>query len=580
MYILGINSVYHESSACLIKDGILIAAVEEERFNRIKHAKAATIENVTVLPYNAIDFCLNKAEISMADVDYIGYSFEPETRYEKNREVEKEIIPGSWGSEDGEKRFLELNQQVVSILEAYYQVDLTNKFMYLSHHMCHLASAFFVSPYKDAALLCVDGIGEFESTTLARGNNNTIEPIARMDYPHSLGFLWEHFSEYLGFSEYDACKVMGLASYGDHTVYEEMFKEVITYKETGFFTINTDVIKFRLKDFTPLEALFGPKRERSERYETRHQDIAAALQHVTEEILIRLARFLQNKTGLKKLCIAGGVGLNCVANGIMIENTEFDNVWVQPGANDAGTAIGAAYVIWNQILERPRTYVMKDAYLGPEYSSRDIKNALDASDLVYTHTYSVERETAKLIAEGNIIGWFQGRLEFGPRALGNRSLLADPRNKDMKDILNLRVKHREPFRPFCPSVLGDRAHSFFGGKEADARKYMLAAVDVVSDRIPSVTHIDGTARVQEVDPETNPKYYILLNEFEKLTGVGVLINTSFNDCEPIVCSPEDAIQTFLKTDIDYLVIGDFILSKKLNEGKIADSELPQGSLVG
>lgn len=561
MYILGINSVYHESSACLIKNGEIVAVIEEERINRIKHAKPATIEGVVILPYQAINFCLDRAGITMNDISYIGYSFDPVMRYEKNKDVEKEIIEGSWGSNIGEKRFLDFNNQVINLLEIYYNVELKDKFKFIPHHMCHLGSAFFVSPYHESALLCVDGIGEFESTTFAKGIGTKMEIIGARNYPNSLGFLWEFFSEYLGFSEYDACKVMGLASYGDYKVYLDKFKSILTYDTKGDFKVNTDVIKFRIVDFSKVEEILGPKREGVDSFEKRHKDIAATLQYITEEILIRTANELHNITGFKNLCIAGGVGLNCVANGKIIEQTPFENVWVQPGANDAGTSIGAAFYIWNQLLDKPRNFIMDHAYWGPDFSDDTIENVLDAYKMKYVKSENVEADTAKLVTDGNIIGWYQGRMEFGPRALGNRSLIADPRNEKMKDIINSRVKHREAFRPFCPSVMHDHSEKYFSGKHSDVNKYMLAAVKVVSDLIPSVTHTDGTARIQKVYPETNQRYYDLLSEFEKLTGVGVLLNTSFNDQEPIVCTPEDAVKTFLKTDIDYLVIGSFILSK-------------------
>ncbi|MCP4180512.1 MAG: carbamoyl transferase [bacterium] len=569
MYILGINSVYHESSACLIKDGTIVSAIEEERINRVKHAKAATIEGAIILPYQAINFCLNSAGISMKDISHIGYSFDPDMRYKKNKDVDKDIVEDGWGSEVGENRFMVFNNHVVNLLEIYYSVELRDKFKFIPHHLCHLGSAFFVSPYKNSAILCVDGIGEFESTTYAKGIDNKIEIIGSRNYPHSLGFLWEYFSEYLGFSEYDACKVMGLASFGDPMVYLEKFHSLISYDEKGEFTINIDLIKFRLKDFSKVENLLGPKREKHDSLDECHENIAASLQYVTEQILIRIARELHSTTGFENLCIAGGVGLNCVANGKIIKETLFKNVWVQPAANDAGTSIGAAFYIWNNLLNKPRDFVMDHAYLGPEYCDNEIKDVLDCFKINYEESSNVETDTAKLIAEGNIIGWHQGRMEFGPRALGNRSLLADPRDKRMKDILNDRVKHREAFRPFCPSVMHDHAHKYFEGKHSDANKYMLATVDVLSDAIPSVTHTDGTARIQKVYPETNKRYYTLLEEFEKLTGVGVILNTSFNDQEPIVCSPSDSVKTFLKTDIDYLVIGNYIINKKDNTRKYA-----------
>ncbi len=561
-YILGINAVYHESAACLIKNGKIIAAVEEERFNRVKHAKKATIENAMKLPFHAINFCLEKAGITMDEIDKVGYSFDPEKRHKTNIDVDDHFLKNNWGSKEGEKRFLELNKQIVKILESYYNIKLTKKFKFLSHHACHLASAFFVAPYDESAILCVDGIGEIESTSLALGKGNKIKVISNINYPDSLGFLWEKLSQFLGFSCYDACKVMGLASYGDPKVYLDKFKKFIQFNKAGSFKINNNVLQFRTNNFRSLEKVLGPRRSKKEPLEKRHKNIAATLQHITEEILVKLCNKLYDLSNVKNLCIAGGVGLNCVANGKIIEKTSFENVWVQPAANDAGTAIGAAFYIWNQLLNEKRSYVMEHAYLGPEFSDEEIRRVLKGYRLDYHVPKHLEKETAKLIAKGKIVAWFQGSLEFGPRALGNRSILVDPRSKEMKDTLNCRVKHREPFRPFCPSVIKSKSQLYFKGKKSDARKYMLVAVDVVSDKVPAVTHIDNTSRVQEVELKTNPQYYKLIQEFEKLTGVPIVLNTSFNDQEPIVCTPDDAVKTFLKTDIDYLVIGDYIVRKR------------------
>ncbi len=562
MYILGLNSVYHESSAAIVYNGELLAAVEEERFNRIKHAKPAEIDTVTNLPYQAIDYCLKMAGITFDQIDAIGYSFEPEVRLEKNVGVDKYLTEGDFGDEKAERAFYDANMKVVPILEEHYGVSLEGKFHYLSHHICHLGSAFFVSPFENAALLCVDGISEFESTTLAVGRGNKIEMIKRLGYPDSLGFLWEKFSEYVGFSEYDACKVMGLASYGTPDDYREAIRKIVTVDDDGTFHVDNDLIQFRSGNFKHLEEIFGvAKRNSGDELEQKHQDIASALQELTEEIMTKLAAHLCKTTGISNLAIAGGVGLNCVANGKIAELPEVDDLWIQPGANDAGTSIGAAFLIWNQMFDNPRSFVMDHAFFGPEFEREEIEPVLKEYGLDFEYTKELAKDTAQLLTEGAIVAWFQGRMEFGPRALGARSLIADPRKREMMDVLNVRIKHREKFRPFCPSVLKEKTDEYFKGKSITARNYMLAAVDVISDKIPAVTHVDGTARVQEVEAHTNPRYHELLTEFEKLTGVAVLLNTSLNDQEPIVCSPTDAVKTFLKTDMDYLVIGDFIASK-------------------
>jgi carbamoyltransferase len=567
-YILGLNSAYHESSVCLIKDGELVAIAEEERFNRKKHGKSAGTDNPDELPVNALNYCLKKAGITLADVHYVGYSLNPKVRLQKNVDHEHpyEVTAGDFGTKEGEELFYQKN------LEAENKVKIlgfNGKFLYLNHHDCHAASSYFVSEFEEAAVMVVDGIGEFESTTLYKGNGNKLEKIQSLDFPNSLGFLWEKISKYLGFSEYDACKVMGLASYGDSKVYQDRIRKLVDVNTDGTFTIDDTIIQFRNEDYSELESLFGLNK-RSEpvrkvgKTTKDYADLAAALQEVTEEVVIKLARTIKEKTGARNLCLSGGVALNCVANGKLLEERIFDDVFVQPAANDAGTALGAAFYIWNQVLDKPREYVFDSACLSAEFSDEEIKETLDINGLQYESAENVAQKTAELLAGGNVVSWFQGEMEVGPRALGNRSILCDPRKKDAVALLNHKVKHREPFRPFCPSVLSDKASEWFdlNGYIPSPAKYMLSAFSVLDYRqgiIPAVTHVDGTARIQAVQKDT--KYYQLIEEFEKITGVPIVLNTSFNDQEPIVCTPEDAVKTFLKTRIDYLVIGNFIVSR-------------------
>jgi carbamoyltransferase len=563
VYILGINSAYHESSACLIKDGVVIIALEEERITREKHAKSASVDNPDRLPVQAINLCLEYAGIKAEDIDWIGYSFNPDARL-KNQEVDVDSTEGDWGSSTGENLFHTKLQDVPKNLGNLLGIDISEKFKWIDHHLTHAASAFFVSPFAEADILVIDGIGEFESTTFYSGKDSKLTHLNSITYPNSIGFLWEKLSVFLGFSEYDACKVMGLASYGDPSVYYDKFRQFVGISDDGF-TLDNTVLRFRSQDLSALAAILGPQRTSEQRMEQKHSDIAAALQQVTEEILVSIVRSWQQQTNGKYLCIAGGVGLNCVANGVLHKELPYLDIYIQPASHDAGTALGAAYMVWNQLLARPRTYSMSTPYLGPEYSDLQIQKALELNNLVYTHHQDIEAVVAKRLADGDIVAWFQGRMEFGPRALGNRSLLADPRNPNIRDVMNVKVKHREHFRPFAPSILAEKATEWFSiPKKSVSSDFMLFAYDALPEqqaKIPGVVHFDGTSRVQTVPQVSNPKYHKLISEFEKLTGVPIVLNTSFNDSEPIVCSPQDAINTFMKTKIDCLAIGSFLLKK-------------------
>ncbi len=562
MHILGINCAYHESSACLLRDGVILAAVEEERFTRRKHAKPSSVDNPDQLPVEAIRFCLETAGVDGAAIEHVGFSMLPERRLE-NKNLTDRVVEGSWGSVGGEEEFFRRLGRVPSQLEA---MGIHGQFHWLSHHLCHAASAYYTSSFEQAAVLTVDGIGEIGSTHLAHGRGNRLAELGEVMYPASIGFLWEKLSKFLGFGEYDACKVMGLAAYGTRERFLPRFRQVVEI-QNGSFRLDSDVLCFRVEDYAPLERLFGvARRQPSEPLEAPHKDLAAALQAVTDEVLLHLAETLHEKTGSPNLCIAGGVGLNCVTNNFLLENSPFEKLCVQPAAHDAGTALGAAAFIWHGLLDQPRLPVDEPVYLGPSFSDDEIERALTESGLVYRRIEDIEVRVAAELAEGHVVGWFQGRMEFGPRALGNRSLLADPRDPEVRELLNVKVKHREVFRPFAPSVLDEEADAWFdipGG--TCAAEYMLLACparEAAVANVPAVVHVDGTSRVQRVRRERNQRYHRLISEFFRLTEVPIVLNTSFNDDEPIVCRPEDAIHTFRKTDIDYLAIGDFLVDRK------------------
>lgn len=583
MYILGLNCAYHESSVCLLKDGKLVAFAEEERFNRKKHAKQARVDNPNELPLNAISYCLKKAGIGFADVDYVGFSLNPKERLEKNicHQHPYTVVRGDFGTKEGETLFYE---KTISAEERIRLLGFKGKFHYLNHHDCHAASSFFVSPFDSAAVLVIDGIGEFESTTSYYGEGNSIRKIQSIAFPNSLGFLWEKLSKFMGFNEYDASKVMGLASYGDPVVYREHFATLVKVNTDGAFAIDDSIIQFRNENYSGLEQLFGLEKRHDSIMEVDtstfcYANLAASLQQLTEEIVVELAKTLKEKTGSKNLCLSGGVALNCVANGRLLEKKIFYELFILPAANDAGTALGAAFYVWNQLLGNNRTYVFDSAFLGPSFTSQEIRESLDARCLTYEEFDDVERKAAELLAAGKIVAWFQGAVEVGPRALGNRSILCDPRSKNAVALLNQKVKRRESFRPLCPSVLADKATDWFeiSSETPSAAKYMLCTFNVLDDRkdlIPAVTHVDGTARIQAVEKHSNPRFYHLIEEFEKLTGVPVLLNTSFNVQEPIVCSPEDALNTFLKSGIDFLAIGNFLVCRNDNLVTEFEKDLP------
>lgn len=573
MYILGINAAYHESAACLIKDGHVVMAIEEERLNRIKHGKLSSPETTGQLPWKSIRKCLDAAGIELEDVAHIGYSFSPEILQEGVADWrEKNGHAHEWSLEEDSYQTLEGGLSFVDgVLSSRRQLiedaGFTGEFHFLPHHDCHAASAFHVSPFEKAAVLVIDGIGEWASTSLYYGEGTGLRKVHDFVFPNSLGFVWEKLSKYLGFSQYDASKVMGLAAYGDSAKTIDLFSRIITDKPN--MTVDLSVLRHESPDFSTLEALFGlPRRHEPVDFNVdnwqAYVDVAAGLQLLTEQVLVHILRRFDRDT-YRHLCMAGGVALNCAANGVIAREKLFDDIFIQPASNDAGTALGAAFLIWNQALGQPRTYVFENAYLGPGYSDEEIEAVLSRTNLDYRKV-DIAKEVAQRLADGSVVGWFNGRMEWGPRALGARSLLADPRNKDVRELMNVKVKHRELYRPFCPSILGEKAEEWFeGSASVNAGKYMLTTSMVrpeQADRIPAVVHFDRTVRAQTVYRQDNPEYHRLITEFEALTGVPLLLNTSFNDSEPIVCTPQDAINTFLKTDIDFLALGNYIVAKR------------------
>jgi carbamoyltransferase len=553
--ILGINSVYHESAAALLVDGALVVAVEEERFNRIKHGKSSDFDNPHQLPERAIRFCLKHAGLTAGDIDHVAYSFNPQLRRTQYRE--------KWWDPRLEETFRLRLGEVRDVAEELLGRPLRQRFHFVPHHMAHAVSAYFPSGFDRAAILTIDGIGEVAGSSLAKAVGTRIEPVESFDYPHSLGFLWEVMSTHLGFSHYDASKVMGLAAYGNPEVFRRELRSALRVGKEDY-AVSPEFLNFNSNNFAKLDALFGPPRYMDAEIQRRHADIAAALQEATNAAVLALVRRLKRKVPFDKLCLAGGVALNCVTNELVRQSGVFSEVFIPSAPHDAGTAIGAAFAVHCAKQKSPPERGNSTPYLGPAFSRREILAAVKSAGLTPRRSKSPARDAAAMIADGKIVAWFQGRMEFGPRALGNRSLLADPRRPDMRNILNQKVKHREDFRPFAPSVMAERADEWFEvGAHSTSHAFMLFACAVKpgqSDRIPAVVHQDGSARVQLVSRESNPDFHELISCFFARTGVPLVINTSFNDSEPIVCAPTDAIVTFRKSGIDALFMGDVYLT--------------------
>jgi carbamoyltransferase len=574
IWILGINSVYHESSACLVHNGRIIAAAEEERFNRVRHGKEADLKNPHWLPEQSIRYCLVEAGIGPEAITHIGYSFAPELRLAANIGVDDKTTPGGAGTPQGEECFCRLLKQVPQRLSLLLGNDVRDRFRWIEHHLCHAASAYFVSPFDDAAVFSVDGIGEKTTTWMGHGQGNRLRKLRETSYPSSLGFLWTKMSRFLGFGNYGQWKVMALAAYGDPKHFYHAFRTFVSYGDAGEFQIDGDVLEYRVESCAALERLFGSQRAEHDLIDDRHYDIAAALQRVNNEALLAAARALRAETGSRDLCLAGGVALNCIANRILIEEAGFDDVFVQPAANDAGTALGACYYIWNEVLGKPRAEVMRHAYLGPAFGKESQCLVSQINAEAVRKPNNLAADVARLIAQGKTVALYQGKMEFGPRALGNRSILADPRRADMVQQLNDKVKQRESFRPFAASVLAEHAQKWFVIKRSTAAdKFMVLAYPVREEKmglIAAVTHVDGTTRIQTVDAETNPLFYAVIKEFERLTGVPLVLNTSLNESEPIVCMPIDALRTCLIAGVDYLALEGHLIDVSQCDETVAD----------
>ena len=568
MYILGISCYYHDSSAALVKDGKLVVAAQEERFTRKKH----DID----FPINAIEYCLKHAGITIKDIDYIGFYEKPLLKFERVLAQHVEMFPRSlhtfykalpsWINEK-----LRVPKTIKKRLK--YKGDI----FFVEHHLAHAASCYLLSPFKEAAIFTIDGVGEWTTTTYGYAKGNDITLLKQIEFPHSVGLLYSAVTAYLGFtvnnSEY---KVMGLSPYGNPDRYYEDFKKLIDIKDDGSFKLDMSYFVYHYKMRMPGKKfikLFGPERSKDDPLEQRHKDIAAALQKVSEEVILKSLNHIYKEIGIKNLCIAGGCGLNSVANGKVLSSTNFKEIFMQPDPGDGGTSVGAALYVYNTILRRQRSFILKDAYLGPSYSTEKVKRFLDANKIKY-YTFKNDKEliktAAKLIHNDNVIGWYQGRMEWGPRALGSRSILSNATNPKMQDILNLKVKHREKFRPFAPVVCDDDALKYF---ECDnpvptPTDFMLMVYPIrkkYHSIIPSVTHVDGSGRLQTIRKEQNPLYYGVIKEFGKLSKVPILINTSFNiRGEPIVCSPYNAYKCMMGTGIDYLVMDKFLIKRSDN----------------
>ena len=593
MHILGISAYYHDSAACLLRDGVVVAAAQEERFTRKKHDPA--------FPANAARYCLREAGIDAKEIQHVAFYDKPFLKFERLLETYIAMAPRGFQSFRvaipvwlREKLFLKdlLNKELNKLDD---DQDWLSRLLFGEHHMSHAASAFFPSPFESAAVLTLDGVGEWATSSLAIGSSNQLEVQREIHFPHSLGLLYSAFTYYTGFKvnsgEY---KLMGLAPYGEAKYVDQIYKNLIDVKDDGSFRLNLDYFDYctglTMTNQRFADLFGGPARSGEEQLTQKHMDLAASIQKVTEDIMLKLTRAVAKESGQRNLCLAGGVALNCVANGKILRDGAFEKIWIQPASGDAGGALGAALSAYHGLLNGPRTVSadrdsMRGSYLGPSYSQADIEAGLTAAGARF-ETLTDERlisQCAQDLADGRALGWFQGRMEFGPRALGGRSILGDARSPTMQKTLNLKVKYRESFRPFAPSVLREDVADWF---ELDGDSpYMLLVADVVMPRrramtdaeqalfgidklnvprseLPAVTHVDYSARIQTVHRDTNPRYHALLAEFKRVTGCPVIINTSFNvRGEPIVCTPADAFRCFMGSEIESLAVGNAYLRK-------------------
>src|SRR5678809_1817607 len=577
MYILGINAYHGDAAAAIVCDGRLIAAAEEERFNRFKHSAG--------FPEQAIRYCLREAGIGVEDLDHVGITRDPSAHLHKKILFAATRVATLARSQIKDRlsnaaKVRDLKDELARLF-GVPKKNLRARVHNSEHHRAHLASCFFVSPFDRAALLSIDGFGDFISTMWGVGEERSIRVLGQVEYPHSMGIVYTATTQFLGFPHYgDEGKVMGLAPYGTPRFMSE-FRDILRTEEGGRFQLNLNYFRHHAEGvemtwdkgspvigriFTDEFAhAFGPARRPGDEITDRERDIAASLQLRLEEIGFHILNHLHDMTGATDLGLAGGVAYNSVMNGKILLNTPFKRLFIQPAAGDSGTALGVCYQIYNGILKLSRGDVMEGAYTGPQFSNTEIRKALESSNVGFEE-YSDEEVTkraARDIADGLVVGWFQGRMEFGPRALGNRSIVVDPRRKEMKDILNDRIKKREPFRPFAPSILEERVGDYF--EQTHPAPTMLMVYQVRAERraeIPAVTHVDGSGRLQTVSREVNARYYRLISDFNELTGIPVILNTSFNENEPIVCTPQEAIDCFRKTKMDVLYLGNFAVRRK------------------
>jgi len=586
MNILGISAYYHDSAACLLRDGEIVAAGQEERWSRKKHDHR--------FPSQAAAYCLRQAGLTAGDLDLVAFYDKPFIKFERLLETYLDYAPVGLSS------FLLamplwIKQKLWLPDVIKKEVGYEGKIIFPEHHQSHAAAAFFVSPFSQAAFLTLDGVGEWTTTSWGLGQGNRIQIKAEIRFPHSLGLLYSAFTYFTGFKvnsgEY---KVMGLAPYGRPKYVDVILSELMDLKADGSYKLNMDYFNYcqglTMTNHRFAELFGGPARKPESPLTQREMDLAASVQKVTEEVIMRTAGHIHRQTGEKRLVLAGGVALNCVANGRLLREGPFEDIWIQPAAGDAGGALGAALFAWHQYLDQPRTVdevrdLQSGSYLGPEFDDQEIEAFLESRAIPHHFLGDGElpRRVAELIASEKVVGWFEGRMEFGPRALGSRSIIGDARSPKMQSVMNLKIKYRESFRPFAPSVLSERVGDYFqldraspymllvAGVEPAIRRQMtdeetsffgIQKLNVVRSSIPAVTHVDYSARVQTVHRETNPLYYQMIQAFEKLTGCGVIVNTSFNvRGEPIVCTPEDAYTCFMRTEMDYLVMGRFLLDK-------------------
>ena len=603
-YILGISAFYHDSAAALVRDGVVIAAAQEERFTRKKHDPG--------FPAKAIDYCIREAGISLLQVDYVVFYDKPLVKFERLLETYLSYAPKGFRSFLQampvwlkEKLYLKhLLKKELSALAGCKETALP-PLLFTEHHQSHAASAFFPSPYEKAAVMCLDGVGEWATSSVWQGDGKALTPLWEIDFPHSLGLLYSAFTYYTGFKvnsgEY---KVMGLAPYGEPVYKDIILDKLLDLKEDGTFRLNMEYFNYATgltmtnKKFDQL--MGHPVRKSETELDQRHMDLARSIQEVSEEVVLRLARTVQKETGNDYLCLAGGVALNCVANGRLLREGPFKDIWIQPAAGDAGGALGAALAIWHQYLDKDREPCedmdrMQGSYLGPRFSDQEIESYLDSAGAKYTRIDDGQLydHMATVLADENVVGWFQGRMEFGPRALGGRSIIGDPRSQAMQSLMNLKIKYRESFRPFAPSILAEDVSDYF--EQDRPSPYMLIVAPLKQDHripmteeqeklfgieklnvprstLPAITHVDYSARIQTIHAQANPRFHALLTAFKQQTDCPVLVNTSFNvRGEPIVNTPEDAYRCFMRTEMDYLVLENYVLAKP-DQPKIEQDE--------